>query len=363
MDDRTLSGMFPFLKSVSYIYRGLSLKDLFSSSAYSDARTFAYSVIMKNLGEGDVIYPTSYEMKYLGYHMVRMILAYLNDKILTGRVAIFFRDYFETNFISIDDREVMKRVSAELDVEIMIQGNEFSINVFDYISNIERLGDDYRLFYQRLKNGYVIFSGKGSREKVTKILRESFYRKFIESVESIESIPEEMILYYREELARIKEARDENISKYSTVEYGDIDEDSFPPCIKEIIKRIMNGENVSHNARFTLVTFLKQIGFSSERILEIFRNVPDFDMRMTEYQVKHITGEKGKTVYSVPKCSTIELYGLCVRDKYNDSLCRKEWMTHPLIYYRFKKRSKGSPGPQDSLDGSDMTKKPNNNHE
>ena len=28
-----------------------------------------------------------------------------------------------------------------------------------------------------------------------------------------------------------------------------------------------------------------------------------------------------------------------------DNLCFKEWMTHPLIYYRVKKKLKGSPGP------------------
>ncbi len=356
MDDRDISGIFPFLKSVSYLYKNISLKDLFSSSAYIDARNYSLSIIMKNLGEGEIIYPSSPEMRYLGYHITRMVLSYLNDRILTGRCAIFFRDSFERNFISIEDKDLIERVSKELDVEIKIKNNEYLINVFDYISNIEKLGDDYRLFYQKLDNGYVIFSGKSAKEKVSKVLRESFYKKFIESVEKIDNVPEEMLLYFKDGLKTIKEIRDANISKYSPIEYGEIDEESFPPCIKEIISKIRRGENVSHNARFTLVTFLNQIGFEKQKILEIFKTVPDYDSRMTEYQIKHITGEKGKTVYSVPKCSTIELYGLCVKDKYKENLCMKEWMTHPLLYYRYKKRSKGSPGPENSLNSSNMSK-------
>ena len=74
---------------------------------------------------------------------------------------------------------------------------------------------------------------------------------------------------------------------------------------------------------------------SADEIMGVFSASPDFDESKTRYQIDHITGEISGTVYSPPECSTMKSYGICFDE---DGLCRKEWMTHPLKYYKIKDR-------------------------
>jgi len=71
----------------------------------------------------------------------------------------------------------------------------------------------------------------------------------------------------------------------------------------------------------------------SSDILEAFSTAPDFDTSKSEYQIKHITGESSGTEYSTPECSTMKSYGICFDP---DELCGRDWMKHPLSYYRAK---------------------------
>ena len=95
--------------------------------------------------------------------------------------------------------------------------------------------------------------------------------------------------------------------------------DSYPPCIKSIIKALDSGEEVSHFARFALVTFLNKtmqhvgIDMRVKLISQYFVNANDYDPKKTEYQVRHILGLIGKRAeYSVPTCKTMREHGLCV---------------------------------------------------
>jgi DNA primase large subunit len=75
---------------------------------------------------------------------------------------------------------------------------------------------------------------------------------------------------------------------------------------------------------------------SADEIMNVFSASPDFDESKSRYQIDHITGEISGTVYSPPECSTMKSYGICFNE---DGLCRKEWMTHPLKYYKVKDKS------------------------
>jgi DNA primase large subunit len=86
--------------------------------------------------------------------------------------------------------------------------------------------------------------------------------------------------------------------------------------------------------RFTVTAFLHNIGMENTRIVEMYGHVPDFDLSKTMYQVDHISGQGGSgTEYTSPLCSTMKTHSLCAHP---DSLCSK--ITHPLSYYKQKKR-------------------------
>ncbi|MDP8012395.1 MAG: DNA primase [Thermoplasmata archaeon] len=343
MDNAKIFAEYPFLKEGIKVFGNIGLNELFTSERYSQSREYAIYLIEKSLGEKKEFFTMDYETKYLGYHLARLILSYFHDPILNARFANFYRDILEENFKNENSLEMIKKISESFSLNFSIREENYYLSVYDYIKYNKKLGEKYRLFYQRLSSGYVYFNLKAEKEKIAKILREAFVNYFKNDLESIEP-PDSLYYNFKNYIEHLKKLRDEKISTYTPGEFGEVNENAFPPCIKAIIKSILKGENISHNARFSLVAFLNQIGMSKENILKIFQSVPDFDERMTEYQVLHITGEKGKTVYSTPKCSTMELYNLCVKNETKDQLCFKDWMTHPLIYYKIKSKSNISPG-------------------
>jgi DNA primase large subunit len=123
-------------------------------------------------------------------------------------------------------------------------------------------------------------------------------------------------------------------------------EEAKPPCVIAMLNDIESGKNLSHMARFTISTFMLNVGKKVEDVLELFSRVPDFDEGKTRYQIEHIAGEIGsKQKYKMPKCDVLRSFGLCVGP---DALCEEVW--YPLIYYRKKieeMKKRPSPVPQE----------------
>ncbi|MEO2240594.1 MAG: hypothetical protein ABGY09_00830 [Euryarchaeota archaeon] len=86
----------------------------------------------------------------------------------------------------------------------------------------------------------------------------------------------------------------------------------FPPCMRRLLERAQEGENLPHEARFALAAFLVNVGWDEDRIVEVFSNLPDFDEERTRYQVRHIAGKEGSgTKYLPPNCDKMREWGLC----------------------------------------------------
>lgn len=261
------------------------------------------------------------------------------EKSFRSRFFIFMRDYFEYNLKSLSSDEIEDHLnSLGLSVNYLADSNIFMMPFQNYISNTKRLsGTPYRLVFQSLHNGAVSLR----KEIAIKIGREA-YVKYLES--TYETIPEAMI-------RDISEARNEipdtisylyrMRSKNSAFELGSVDFKLFPPCILEYVKEMKDGVNLPHMARFTLVSFLHHAGMENEDIIGLFETAPDYNERMTVYQVNHVSGESSGTEYSPPKCSVLASNHLCYKE--NDTLCNQEWLKHPMQYYTVKKRSEKKP--------------------
>ena len=86
----------------------------------------------------------------------------------------------------------------------------------------------------------------------------------------------------------------------------------YPPCIKHAIDVLENGENLSHSGRFMLATFLLGRGQPIDKIALLFKNAPDYNEKITRYQINQIAGESGgNTKYSCPSCEKIKSNDLC----------------------------------------------------
>ncbi len=100
----------------------------------------------------------------------------------------------------------------------------------------------------------------------------------------------------------------------------------WPPCMAGLWDALRRGENLPHTARFALASFLLAVGWDVDRVVDAFRAVPDFDEKVTRYQVQHIAGQAGgRKRYSVPNCQTLNGWGLC------PGPCG---VRHPLQYMR-----------------------------
>lgn len=109
---------------------------------------------------------------------------------------------------------------------------------------------------------------------------------------------------------------------------------AYPPCVKKLYDALITKQHLSHMGRFTLTSFLLNVGVDPESLVKLYTSMTDFDERLTRYQVEHIAGKRGsRTRYKPPYCSTLRTHGLCPGP---DDLCEK--VRHPLTYYRRKLR-------------------------
>jgi DNA primase large subunit len=81
-----------------------------------------------------------------------------------------------------------------------------------------------------------------------------------------------------------------------------------------------------------LATYMLAIGKLTDEIVEMFKNAPDFNERITRYQVEHLAGSKGsRTKYSVPSCDKLRTENLCFATKDCDGII------NPIQFGRHRK--------------------------
>ena len=209
---------------------------------------------------------------------------------------------------------------------------EFVLNFTDYLRNTTHLRvKKWKLVNRLLSEGNVCLT----RNETARLLSEEV-RRHIEKRLEVKELPRfpQKIMETAEKINRLSV---EKIGKAEMEGFPKtIAQAAFPPCIKALYQAVSAGRHLSHTGRFTLTSFLINIGMPPENVIELFKNFSDFNERMTRYQVEHIAGERGsRTRYIPPKCDTLKTHGVCTGP---DELCQK--VQHPLAYYRRKLRTK-----------------------
>jgi DNA primase large subunit len=207
---------------------------------------------------------------------------------------------------------------------------EFTLNFVDYLRNTKNLHEKkWKLVNRLLSNGNVYLS----RNETARLLSEEI-RKYIETRQETKDTPK-LPPKIMEIAEQIKTLSKERIGETEMKGFPKtIVQEAFPPCIQALYKSFTSGHHLSHIGRFTLTSFLINIGMPTETVIELFKSFSDFNERMTRYQVEHIAGTKGsRTLYIPPKCDTLKTHGVCTNP---DELCKRT--RHPLRYYQSKTR-------------------------
>lgn len=271
--------------------------------------------------------------------VMRELLSFVYGRMLVSAIAepylIQWHSHAESELVERYLREdesegrwdVVMEVAGELGLNLRDEG-DILMHFTDYLRLSSGLsGKGWRLANRALRGGWV----RLSHHELLRLLKEGVkehYRSTL-PVELPTTVLEEM----EDDLKVVRALSEERRARYRARPVGEVNLECFPPCMKRILAMLQGGENPPHHARFAITTFLHALGMEEDEILEVFSSTPDFDESLARYQVRHILGITSGTVYSTPECATMKSYSICYDP---DDLCGREWMRHPLTYYRTK---------------------------
>ncbi len=322
---------YPFLRTLAREYIteiSLPLDDFLSNNIENVKRASEIiKGILENRGASSIDFENARDRVIL-YALTKILLTYMGDYFISARYALWERNHLY-NLLEKEDFEVIRAIARELKIEITQENGEFSIPITSFLKYSTVFNDpDLNLCNQMLDSGKVIVNSSIMR----KIVREAFYSQFLDDVTKpveFSNTAREILEPYSREIISMGLEIKREIS-----DLGPRNVKAFPPCMVKIMDDVSKNANLSHPARFYMVTFLHKIGYDNEEIIKLFGNIPDFAEKITRYQVEHITGTKRGREYQVPSCQTLGSLGLCYKE--TDELCMSGRIKHPLQYYRIK---------------------------
>lgn len=193
----------------------------------------------------------------------------------------------------------------KLRIQSTEEGRLFKVKVTDYLARSSHFHEqEWKLINRLVHNGYVFLDADETVRLVRNELSVLIYDKV--RAMTLPTLPKAV-------KARADELRAKLAPRY---EYRIHSVSDYPPCIKHALDVMSKGENLPHSARVMLGTYMLAIGKPVDDIVALFENAPDFNEKITRYQVEHLAGMKGsRTKYSVPSCEKLRNESLCFATK------------------------------------------------
>ena len=181
-------------------------------------------------------------------------------------------------------------------VTVQKDDEHFTIPIADYLKHAINFHErEWKLINRRVVSGKVHLTSHETVRLVRKELDRHIFNKI-----SLSSSPE-MIQGFEPYVQKLR-----TLAK--KFEVKTVESTEFPPCIKHAIEVLEKGENLSHSGRFLLATFLLNKGQTVEQIAPLFKNAPDYNPKVTLYQLKQLSGT---TKYKCPSCEKVKTQNLC----------------------------------------------------
>lgn len=342
MKDLLTLAKYPFLNHAKQYIKenGSSVNELLEGLLYERARAIGIERLDNALKNGDVgnrslASESDRIMELFSYPLARMVAVSVNDTYFIRRYALG-EAYHAYRSLLRENHPYLLKVAEELNIKAEYQEKLGKVKVFfkDYLRNAPTRYKKWKMVNRDMDKGYVYITTRDLARLILESLRRRIENELTskKSNKAIEKAFSSDIKRFQNMVAKHKKKR-------KAVPIGKLSIKKLPPCMKDILVAIQAGENVPHMGRFALVSFLSSIKLSTNEILELFSNAPDYNEERTRYQVNHITGESSSTSYTSPGCEKMRTYGICPVDKMDD-LCKK--IHHPLSYYsqRWKQEKK-----------------------
>ncbi len=337
---------FPFLKEASsYIAeQGLDILQVLDDFVYLNAVNMGRKRVFSAITEGEIPQVSARDEEsatdaIISYAVDRIIVSTLPDSYLINRYSRVEAESAAA-YLYDEPADFVMRVASDLNFPLELGDSEdFRMHFSDYLIYSSSMRDAaWKLINQELKGGYIPMT----KRRAVRLMQNAIESKISEKLPL--PLPDDVKDYFRKDTKRLEILVAEAKSRFSESDLGEYSPERLPPCIKHVMAMAQQGINIPHMGRFALVSFLNAIGMEEEEIMAVFALSPDFREDLTRYQVEHITGISSGIEYNVPECSTMKTNGLCFAEEDNDSLCRKDWLKHPLQYYRIKGEEKKGNG-------------------
>lgn len=223
-------------------------------------------------------------------------------------------------------REVMLELAADLETAFELEEKS---DFFVRIPVLSFLKAGFREEFMKLVNqpvesGWVFLTENDFARFLSEIAREKTRSSLPVSLNSVPANLLKIAGQLKEQLV-VREKK-----KFAFAPTGPVELEAFPPCMACIYRDLVDGKNVNHAGRFNIATFLVAIGMPAGEIVELYRKTPNFDEKISRYQVERIVG-KGKARYFPSSCAKMRDYNL----QQPDCPCLHEkGISHPLQAYR-----------------------------
>ena len=358
MDPRTLA-LFPFLPEVSGYLKeqGISLDDIVSSPAYGRARELGRERVMeafleKEVKEHPMTSDIDYLLEMLSYIVARIIVSSTADEILIEHYALAEAVSMHNRLLD-QDMDFLEHVIIALDINASLEEGELEqeqvrIHFTDYLKLSSQMrAKEWSLVSQDLDAGYLVLEKK----KMTRLVQQALTSRIKNELPL--PVNDEIIEAFSSTIDDVRMEVEKRKEQYRKEGFGRISFLRLPPCMKIMLNGLKKGENLPHVGRFALTAFLHTVGMETEQILALYSTSPDFNVNLARYQIEHITGKLSGVEYLPQSCHTMVSQGICFDP---DGLCKKDWMTHPLSYYKIKgkrrddKKASGPKEPESSAE-------------
>jgi len=337
---------YPFLSEASEYVRelGLSIDEL-SAPEFSPVLDRAESRLEEALSKGRVSETIVNEnAEILSFPVSNLILSLVGEERARRRFALAEakRAY---ELLRQESPEKIEHIASttfrwnvkRLDLSLAKRLYDFALSLPDFLRNSVHLREPrWNLPNRVLDHGFVYVT----RDEAARLMEEEVRTKILErSRRTLDDVPKLLV-------PRVERARGLVIKWLGVPTKYELPKvplpEAMPPCVRHLMDSLDEGKNVQHMGRFTLASFLLNIGTAEEDIVKLFKPATDFSERMTRYQVEHIGGKRGgRTKYTCPMCTTLKTHGVCYKP---DEICAT--IRNPLSYYKTKSRTLSNKGPK-----------------
>jgi DNA primase large subunit len=263
-----------------------------------------------------------YEIEIMTFLVSLLLIKSIGLEEVTKKCSLFEAmrvERFLSTDLSIERSSQKKKLLVQkifqdlfdINIDVDSTSSICKLSVPDYLLRASKMYEqEWKLINRSVKDGYVYLD----TDEAVRLIRNELSNLIYTRVKNMK-VYEVPIL--------IKSKADELRKKYSGryVYRNQFKILEYPPCIKHAMEIINKGENLPHSARFMLATYMLAIGKTEEEVIEIFKNSPDYNEKITRYQVEHLAGKKGSHIkYSVPSCDRLRSEDLCFAVKECENL-------------------------------------------